>query len=617
MKYYFVILIFFLSLTTNSQNLVPNGDFEDHLPIKCLSCYYHSEPFSKLLKGAWQDLNTNPILCDCNYKQNEDEKKYRRCRLDKVKPKSGKSMMEMGYLSNCTDFNHITKGCSAYLGTTLKEPLEVGKVYEISFWVYISEEEGIDPGYPNNIGIGLFPKRIRNPNDVMIEDPAFLLDTFVYNKWFLSKRYIRPLCNLRYLVIGVFRTEQWPTIHTYSNFSPYYIDNIVVKEYTEKEKSGIKVSNYCRNHNSKNSQLTLEIEGVDCYFASNSPLLTEKGHMALDSFANRIKSHPQIAFSITGNTDSIGENHYELSKARVESVLTYLKNKHKIPNFRFVKIYAGDSQPKASNSTEKGRKLNRHVAIRQSDSDLAHVFYRNMIINIEKGEINKAYKILAAWFHFAKEDRKLLVLFDPRLKPLRDQKKKWELIFKRVKKSYNRYKKPELSFSLDSLWAEDQKYRTLEYYIENLNVYLDGIDEKENKKWGISFDIEEDSIPAHDHKLLLTLLNQIKKDDMPKISDFGERPAKGAFLILLHSNDKHILQKYLPIIKNNCLEGEAEWIWYALMFDRLEVLNDRPQKYGTQYHISADGKSERYPLKNKQLVNKWREEIGLSPIEVD
>ena len=83
----------------------------------------------------------------------------------------------------------------------------------------------------------------------------------------------------------------------------------------------------------------------------------------------------------------------------------------------------------------------------------------------------------------------------------------------------------------------------------------------------------------------------------------GRRPANLAF--------------YLPQLKQRCLEGEAEWLWYATMYDRLQVLKGLPQRYGTQYR-RVEGTEEEYelfPLEDAAMVDKWRDELGLEVLD--
>lgn len=598
-----------------SQNLVKNGSFEKHADIVCLSCHHRAENFSYTMK-PWKNLSTgSPFICDCKYTRNQDEKRTRICNFEMVQPHDGCTMMELSYVPACLDHNHQTRGCSSYLATEFVGPMQVGSVYEVSFWVYLMSPD--DPEYARHIGMSLFPEAIRNPHGALLGGAPFLIDTVIYNSWYKVKWNIKSTCNLQFLVIGVFRGTDGPPVNQKPHRNTFYVDDVKVKKISADLTPEVKVYTFCRPEKEEAVDLKPEIKGVECHFSSNSSYLTKEEQVALDLFANRVKGHPDIAFTITGHTDSIGKNHFELSKERVESVLKYLEAEHRLPGFRFVSVFAGNSEPAASNATEVGRKRNRRVEMRQSDYDMPNVFYRNILLYLADGKINEAYKALFAWLYIAKDEKKMLMLYDPRLDMLKNGKR-WREVERRVKKTYNRFKKPKLAYLLDSLWVEDQKYRTLEYHIENLNTYLYDIDEGD-EKWDVSFNMEEDSIVVYDSLMFLTIDSLITKEGWPKSSEVGERPAKATFLIITHSNDTLALSRSVLMVKKRCLEGEADWYWYATMYDRLKTLKGKPQKYGTQYRFieGGNGKKKLFPLENESKVNEWREEIGLPPIGID
>jgi hypothetical protein len=53
------------------------------------------------------------------------------------------------------------------------------------------------------------------------------------------------------------------------------------------------------------------------------------------------------------------------------------------------------------------------------------------------------------------------------------------------------------------------------------------------------------------------------------------------FLVIQHS-DKLTMEKYLPVMKKAVADGKASKSQLALLIDRVEVLNNRPQVYGSQ-----------------------------------
>ncbi len=101
----------------------------------------------------------------------------------------------------------------------------------------------------------------------------------------------------------------------------------------------------------------------------------------------------------------------------------------------------------------------------------------------------------------------------------------------------------------------------------------------------------------------------------PKNSQVGDYAASAAFLIIQHSTEEK-QKKYLPIIKDLCEIKEASWESYALMYDRIQFHEGKPQLYGTQ--IISDEETHQmkfYPIEDEANVNKRRAEFGMMPIE--
>jgi hypothetical protein len=107
----------------------------------------------------------------------------------------------------------------------------------------------------------------------------------------------------------------------------------------------------------------------------------------------------------------------------------------------------------------------------------------------------------------------------------------------------------------------------------------------------------------------------IESKGWPRKSQVGESASSSAFLIIQHST-LELRKKYLPIIKQLCEENEAEWSEYAMMYDRVQTFENKPQRYGTQIRYNEDTKSfELLPLEDESKVNEWRKEVGLGNIE--
>ena len=108
----------------------------------------------------------------------------------------------------------------------------------------------------------------------------------------------------------------------------------------------------------------------DIFFATASYELSPVSFNLLDSFANKIATYNVDSMIVEGHTDSIGKLAYNenLSKNRAASVKIYLANKVAGLNEKSVTRGFAYLRPVAGNSTPKGRQMNRRVEI---------ILYRN------------------------------------------------------------------------------------------------------------------------------------------------------------------------------------------------------------------------------------------------
>jgi outer membrane protein OmpA-like peptidoglycan-associated protein len=594
-------------IIANSQNLLQNPGFEDHLPVDYITTGVSDAQFSTILKH-WRSLHSHTLICDCQHERTADEIRSRLCRFDKVKPHAGCTMMELSYMPNCPNYELGTRGCSSYLATKLNAPLEVGEVYEVSFWLNVQPPD--EPNYLRHIGFALYPDMIRRPANSMLDGSSFLVDSVKIGEWQRVKWLVRPTCRLQVLVIGAFRgTDGPPVQHNDLYDDVFYVDDVSIQPVAQADRKGKTISPHCR-YEAAEAAIPYETEGATCLFPFGDSTLTDSAMAALDSFALSAKANPKSVFLLTGHTDSIGENHAQLSRARAASVLDYLEKTHRLPRLRFVVYEMGKTEPAAHNFTAQGRNQNRRVNISQLELEADIVAYRHVLQAVFDGDKKLAIRHLNTWLLLAPQRKLMWMLYDPRLAPLHDEQG-WNPILLKAKKTYDTYKKPLLAFQLDSLWAADQQARTLSYYIENLNAYFANKDSTDGR---LRVSFEEDTTQDEHHFAALRQL--LDNNGWPKISEVGERAAKTAFLIINHQSDTAIYARYLPILKENCMNGEAAWESFAMMYDRFQVLQGLPQRYGTQFKVvdNINQKLELYPLEDPSRVNEWRERIGLPPM---
>lgn len=103
----------------------------------------------------------------------------------------------------------------------------------------------------------------------------------------------------------------------------------------------------------------------DVTFAVDSTTISPSFRAALDEVASSLQKYPDSLVDVMGHTDSSGSDAHnqDLSQRRAESVKGYLVMRG-VGSSRVATIGYGEQYPRADNSTEEGRALNRRVEIR-------------------------------------------------------------------------------------------------------------------------------------------------------------------------------------------------------------------------------------------------------------
>ena len=159
-----------------------------------------------------------------------------------------------------------------------------------------------------------------------------------------------------------------------------------------------------------------------------------------------------------------------------------------------------------------------------------------------------------------------------------------------------------LVLQLDSIHTEDQTYRRM--LMDSVTKY--GWESKEIKELGKIIH-ERDSINLIKVKAILDKYGWLGTDVV------GEQGNSTLFLVIQHSN-LPTQEKYLPMMKEAVKNGKASGADLALLVDRIEMHNGRPQIYGSQINVK-DGKYFIYQIIDEPNVNKRRAEVGLQPLE--
>lgn len=193
---------------------------------------------------------------------------------------------------------------------------------------------------------------------------------------------------------------------------------------------------------------------------------------------------------------------------------------------------------------------------------------------------------------------------------MRQRKNDWFLVEKNIRDSYKKFNQPELVYALDSLFAEDQMNRTLKYYIQNKAYYQQYYDEKE-QRWDVNFDISAQQEQFKDSCNTIALKHLLNKYPFPNLSEVGERAMKTIFLIATHCSDTVFQKKIIDEYYGKCLIGEANWLFYATLYDRYLINQNLPQLYGTQFKLDDNGKNIPFPIADKANLSERKRKLNL------
>ena len=99
-------------------------------------------------------------------------------------------------------------------------------------------------------------------------------------------------------------------------------------------------------------------------FDSNSSEIKPGFHSTLDKIADVLVRYGKTYLVIIGHTDNVGTSEYNqaLSERRAGAVREYLQNQGVVPQ-RLEALGKGETEPRAANTNEEGRSLNRRVEI--------------------------------------------------------------------------------------------------------------------------------------------------------------------------------------------------------------------------------------------------------------
>ncbi|MEP7195247.1 MAG: OmpA family protein [Saprospiraceae bacterium] len=583
------ILMLLYSSFLFSQNLVINGDFEEHTFIKNKKSGY----YSKEIKG-WNKFENVEFWPNLFYIDFEN--------VSNIKPRSGFSFGSLNYWENCPANPYLTGCCSKIVANT-KSVLKVGKLYKLEYWIYPKDNGITERNILNHVGIYLGNKFINPSMHYLIKPTIFLSGPSEFDKWNKVELYFRPLCELSYIYLSVFKTDTFPKILRPIESNVYfYFDDISITESREIEINEDDILKYCPYPLTTQENLFSE-DTLKLFFNTLDTNLSNSDKLKLDNFYLSTRSNG-YAYEILGYSDWIGQSkdNKKLSEQRSQAVMNYLISRFNIPEFIFTSKGMGEKN-------SKNQKLNtyfdRRVDIFINKLRIDQNLYNLVLVNLADSNYSMAFKYLNYWLDKVAQKRKIYCLFDTRLKIIMTGKNR-DFVYNKVKSSYSNYINRNEAFYWDSIYCEDQKFRSLDFDIAELSFEI---------KLNLHT-CELNNLKFHDSILANSLKQYLDKTFLPKLNYTGVRASSSIYNVLSHSNDTVLIDRTLPFIFKLCNEGEAMWGNYVMLVDKSLVLKNKPQIYGSQYIIKDETKNRLILAKmdDYNLVNERRKKLGLAKI---
>lgn len=162
-------------------------------------------------------------------------------------------------------------------------------------------------------------------------------------------------------------------------------------------------------------------------------------------------------------------------------------------------------------------------------------------------------------------------------------------------------------------FAQDANVR-LRAELERIHA-ADQLDRENIGHYGIGTP-ERDSV--NKHLILLDSLNVLRItaiiDSAGWLGPEDVGNVSGTLWLVIQHADLATQEKYLPEMRSAVEDGKASRYHLAMLEDRIEMRNGRPQIYGSQVKVD-DGVSRLWMIKDEETVNERRAAVGMEPLE--
>jgi len=355
-----LILIFCFS--GKSQNLVPNGSFEEmrNCPIG-----FNQQQLTSIVSWGQVKDGTPDYFNACSSKMGVPENLFGTQEAQEGVAYAGL----VTYSGNKRDYRE-------YLQAKLSAPLTSGSLYCIEVYVAPgAKSEFVTDGF----GVSLTPKASDDlgvlASSVVLNNPRL---NFVdrYNEWVLLSTVFEAKGGENYITIGNFKKDREFSVlkrntdqnqRSGNNWAYIFVDNVQLTQVKTKEECSCTAELIAKQVHDPPLQLSelKEIELRNVLFDFDESVLTAIAVKDLEYVADLLRRNKTYFIEVAGHTDIVGREGYnlDLSRKRAENVLVFLEKKG-VAGKRLTIGFFGSEKPVADNETPEGRAQNRRVEFR-------------------------------------------------------------------------------------------------------------------------------------------------------------------------------------------------------------------------------------------------------------
>jgi outer membrane protein OmpA-like peptidoglycan-associated protein len=397
MRFLFFFFWAISSAFLSAQNLVVNGSFERQTPPTAGLWQVRPKPCQ--FASAAQVLNSSAQGWRTFEEQTPDLLEWDSVAGCPIFPKPRRGSRMLGLICYhpfqdgqfAFDYHELAQG-------TLAKPLEQGKTYRISFWVYTNDSLGsqhlnsvygrsanIRPTFCGNFGFYFSDAPIQTRENFMLSQvdfpvkpqlnwPGIIASTGEWRKITLAFKADRS--DYKYFLFGNFFSDAVTPINMGDEERMQLDEKNQALQFWQKKK---RIAYYLFDDFAIVADENAAVEAAllrDKKFTLQSSLIFDTGKAelrpasqhALQQLAEVLLRNPTLKFEISGHTDDVGDDatNQTLSEARAQSVYNALIVKGVTSSQIAWKGY-GEHQPLTPNDSEASRQQNRRVECRVLD----------------------------------------------------------------------------------------------------------------------------------------------------------------------------------------------------------------------------------------------------------